>query len=184
MRSLLYVIVCSVQDAAKVYTYRFLKKFNIFGYNDSGMVSNFDSHSELDVFSSSSVDASFHHNIPESHLSADALSKSYPHSSSLPFPRHVSNSHSHPPPPAHLAAHPAHPGTSASSNNLHVQAPNIAHSNSTDVKDIFSVDCSSIIGLTAAGASNAAIVPASSTSPNHPVNPMKRTSGGEYVKLL
>eukprot|EP01034_Spumella_vulgaris_P021561 gene21561-27599_t len=33
-----------IQDAAKVYTYRLLKAFNIFGYNDSGMVPNHPNH--------------------------------------------------------------------------------------------------------------------------------------------
>jgi len=30
-----------IQDAAKVYTFRFLKHFNVFGYNDTGMISAF-----------------------------------------------------------------------------------------------------------------------------------------------
>jgi hypothetical protein len=43
-----------VQDAAKVYTYRLLKAFNIFGYNDSGMVPNHPNHL-INAMSSGSI---------------------------------------------------------------------------------------------------------------------------------
>jgi len=36
-----------IQDAAKVYTYKFLKHFNVFQYNDTGMVPNHPSHQML-----------------------------------------------------------------------------------------------------------------------------------------
>lgn len=36
-----FLILLSLQDAAKVYTYRLLKHFNTFGYNDTGMVPDF-----------------------------------------------------------------------------------------------------------------------------------------------
>jgi H+-transporting ATPase len=48
------IIWCVIQDAAKVYTFKILKKYNIFGYNDSGVIQLNRIHDELDNNSSNS----------------------------------------------------------------------------------------------------------------------------------
>ena len=44
---------CTLQDVAKVYTYKLLKRYNIFGYNETGMVTDSAAAAKLTEYHSS-----------------------------------------------------------------------------------------------------------------------------------
>lgn len=104
-----------MQDAAKVYTYKLLKKYNIFQYNDTGMVPNHPNHQLLlddkldhrNGYSVSKEDPFHHHSSPRNrsprHLSQPPTNRSSQNGHHL-HSAGPSNGHYH-----HHGAHAGHP---------------------------------------------------------------------------